>query len=53
MLIADSQVHIWSANTPERPWAPGTRPHRAEPLGHEAPYESRACPSWDEVMRCQ
>jgi L-fuconolactonase len=35
MLISDSQVHIWAANTPERPWAPGTRPHRAEPLGHE------------------
>lgn len=34
MLIADSQVHIWAANTPERPWAPGTRPHRAKPLGH-------------------
>lgn len=35
MLIADSQVHIWAANTPERPWAPGTRPHRPVPLGHE------------------
>ena len=20
MLIVDSQVHIWGANTPERPW---------------------------------
>jgi len=35
MLICDSQVHIWAANTPQRPWAPSTRPHRAEPLGHE------------------
>jgi L-fuconolactonase len=35
MLISDSQVHIWAANTPERPWAPGTRPPCAEPLGHE------------------
>ena len=34
MLICDSQVHIWAANTPERPWASG-RPHRPEPLGHE------------------
>ncbi|MEO8443303.1 MAG: amidohydrolase family protein [Betaproteobacteria bacterium] len=33
MLIADSQIHIWAANTPERPWAPNTRPHRPEPLG--------------------
>jgi hypothetical protein len=25
MLIVDSQVHIWGADTPERPW-----PRRAE-----------------------
>ena len=35
MLITDSQVHVWAANTPERPWAPGTRPHRPQPLGSE------------------
>ncbi len=35
MLIADSQVHIWAANSPERPWAAGTRPHRPAPLGSE------------------
>src|SRR4029450_1234873 len=23
MLIADSQVHIWGADTPDRPWPPG------------------------------
>jgi len=34
-VIVDSQVHIWAANTPERSWAPGTRPHRPVPLGHE------------------
>jgi L-fuconolactonase len=33
MLIVDSQVHIWAANTPERPWAPGVKPHRPEPFG--------------------
>ena len=33
MLIADSQVHLWAADTPERPWVPGIRPHRPEPLG--------------------
>src|SRR5882672_3363852 len=33
-MIADSQVHLWAANTPERPWAAG-KPHRPEPLGHE------------------
>ena len=33
MLIADSQVHLWAANTPERPWLPGRAPHRDVPLG--------------------
>lgn len=34
MQIIDSQVHIWAANTPERPWAPGMegRAHLPEPL---------------------
>ena len=35
MLIVDSQVHIWAADTPERPWAPGVKPHRLEPLGKD------------------
>jgi predicted TIM-barrel fold metal-dependent hydrolase len=34
MLIVDSQVHIWAANTPERPWANNAKPHRPEPFGH-------------------
>jgi predicted TIM-barrel fold metal-dependent hydrolase len=29
MLIVDSQVHIWGADTPERPWPPG-RAHQAQ-----------------------
>jgi predicted TIM-barrel fold metal-dependent hydrolase len=33
MLIVDAQVHMWAANTPERPWVPGLKPHRPEPLG--------------------
>jgi L-fuconolactonase len=35
--IIDSQVHIWAANTPERPWTPGmeNRAHLPEPLGAE------------------
>lgn len=33
MLIADAQVHIWSANTPQRPWRPGEQAHREPPLG--------------------
>lgn len=33
MFIADAQVHIWAASTPERPWRPGQHPHREKPLG--------------------
>jgi L-fuconolactonase len=32
MMICDAQVHIWAANTPERPWRARHPPHR-EPLG--------------------
>ncbi len=35
MLIADSQVHIWGANTPERPWPARAHAQREIPLGHE------------------
>jgi predicted TIM-barrel fold metal-dependent hydrolase len=31
-LIVDSQVHLWPANTPERPWAPNARPQLPEPF---------------------
>src|SRR4051812_17899234 len=46
-MIIDSQVHLWEAHKPDRPWpaefigkpmfvaAPGARPHREEPLGAE------------------
>ena len=34
MLIVDAQVHIWAANTPERPWPARHEPHRA-PLGKD------------------
>ena len=35
MLIVDSQVHIWGANTPERPWPARAHAQRDIPLGHE------------------
>jgi L-fuconolactonase len=35
MLIVDSQVHIWQANTPERPWRAGRKAHRDSPLSAE------------------
>ena len=34
MKIVDAQVHIWAANSPERPWPSRAEPHRA-PLGKE------------------
>ncbi len=33
MFIADSQVHIWAPNMPERPWRPGRQPHKDIPFG--------------------
>jgi L-fuconolactonase len=35
MMIVDSQVHIWGANTPERPWPDRGKPQRPEPFGAE------------------
>jgi predicted TIM-barrel fold metal-dependent hydrolase len=45
MIVTDSQVHVWEAHRPDRPWpagslaaaggfvaVPGARPHRAEPV---------------------
>ena len=32
MQIVDAQVHVWSTNTPDRPWPPGYKPHRPVPL---------------------
>jgi predicted TIM-barrel fold metal-dependent hydrolase len=37
MLVVDSQVHIWAANTPERPWPAGRHAAQRDiPLGAEA-----------------
>lgn len=33
MFIVDAQVHIWAANTPERPWQEGENVHSEVPLG--------------------
>ncbi|HEX3170769.1 MAG TPA: amidohydrolase family protein [Burkholderiales bacterium] len=33
MLVVDSQVHIWGADTPERPWPKRAPPQRPIPLG--------------------
>jgi predicted TIM-barrel fold metal-dependent hydrolase len=35
MLIVDSQVHVWEAERPDRPWLPGAVPQRAAPFSVE------------------
>ncbi len=35
MLIVDAQVHIWGANTPERPWPARLAAHRDVPIGKD------------------
>ena len=32
MLTVDAQVHVWAANTPERPWPARHQPHRPVPI---------------------
>jgi predicted TIM-barrel fold metal-dependent hydrolase len=38
MLIADSQVHLWAADSPQRPWPPGraAEAQKPYPIGKEA-----------------
>jgi predicted TIM-barrel fold metal-dependent hydrolase len=35
MLIVDAQVHIWAADTPERPWPGHHKPHQPQPMGRD------------------
>ena len=35
MLIADAQVHIWAADTPERPWPARHAPHQPVPFSKD------------------
>jgi len=50
MLIVDSQVHIWAANTPERPWASNAKPHRPVPFGHEDLLREMAAAGVDRAV---
>jgi L-fuconolactonase len=36
MLIVDSQVHIWAAESSARPWRKRHAPHREIPLDHQS-----------------
>lgn len=50
MLIVDSQVHIWAANTPERPWADKAKPHRSEPFGRDELLQEMKAAGVDRVV---
>src|SRR3989337_2941964 len=52
MLIVDSQVHIWGANTPERPWPAGreNQSQRPVPLGAEELLGAMAAAGVDRVV---
>jgi predicted TIM-barrel fold metal-dependent hydrolase len=43
-LIVDAQIHMWPANTPDRPWVAGTEPQLPEPFTIE-----RVMPLIDEA----
>jgi predicted TIM-barrel fold metal-dependent hydrolase len=43
-VIVDSQIHMWKANTPDRPWEAGSRPQLPEPFTIE-----RVVPLLDEA----
>jgi predicted TIM-barrel fold metal-dependent hydrolase len=43
-LIVDAQVHLWKANTPDRPWVPGAEAQLPEPFTIE-----RLVPMMDEA----
>ncbi|MBI4528122.1 MAG: amidohydrolase [Deltaproteobacteria bacterium] len=43
-LIVDSQIHMWPANRPDRPWVPGSRAQLPEPFTIE-----RVVPMMDDA----
>ncbi len=50
MLITDSQVHVWGANTPERPWPGRAHAQREIPLGHEELLQEMDAAGVDRVV---
>lgn len=50
MLIADSQVHVWGANTPRRPWPGRAHAQREIPLGHEELLQEMNAAGVDRVV---
>jgi len=50
VLIVDSQVHIWAADSPERPWPSRHKPHRPEPITAEDLLREMAAAGVDRVV---
>lgn len=50
MLIVDSQVHLWAADSPDRPWPKGTHPHRPTPLGPDEMLQEMAAGGVDRAV---
>jgi L-fuconolactonase len=52
MTIIDAQVHIWKAESPERPYAKedASKPHRPTPLGYEDLLHEMAAAGVDRVI---
>lgn len=50
MPIVDSQVHIWAADSPERPWPARHKPHRPEPITAEDLLREMAAAGVDRVV---
>ncbi|MBI1988973.1 MAG: amidohydrolase [Betaproteobacteria bacterium] len=50
MLIVDAQVHLWAANTPERPWPARHQPHRPQPLTQDELLREMAASGVDRAV---
>jgi len=48
--IVDSQVHIWAADSPERPWPARHEPHRPEPITADDLLREMAAAGVDRVV---
>lgn len=50
MSLVDAQVHLWAANTPERPWMRRHQPHRAAPMTKTDLLSEMAAAGVDRVV---
>ncbi len=50
MLIVDSQVHMWGANTPERPWPNRGAAHRPVPITQDSLSQDMAAAGVDRTI---